>query len=90
MAVTFYLGVIALVVVGALPWPALAALGGLPTLIWMLRRFHEPKPAQAPPDNPVWPLWWAPIAFIHTRRTGGLLILGLLAWAIYRAAVSSP
>ena len=85
MAIAFYVGVVALVVATALPWPALLALGGLPTLVWMVRRFAEPKPADPPPDNPVWPLWWAPIAFIHTRRAGGLLILGLLAWAIYLA-----
>jgi 1,4-dihydroxy-2-naphthoate polyprenyltransferase len=85
MAVAFYVGVVALVVVGALPWLSLLALGGLPTLVWMIRRFNQPKPTEAPPDNPVWPLWWAPIAFIHTRRAGGLLILGLLLWAIWTA-----
>jgi 1,4-dihydroxy-2-naphthoate octaprenyltransferase len=85
MMVAFYLGVVVLVVTGALPWPALLALGGLPTLVWVWRRYAEPRPVEPPPDNPVWPLWWAPLAFIHTRRAGGLLILGLLGWAIYRA-----
>ena len=50
-----------------------------------MRLFSQPKPTEAPPDNPVWPLWWAPIAFLHTRRAGGLLILGLLGWAIWLA-----
>jgi 1,4-dihydroxy-2-naphthoate polyprenyltransferase len=85
MMVAFYVGVVALVAVGALPWPALLALGGLPTLVWVWRRYAEPRPAEAPPDNPVWPLWWAPLAFIHTRRAGGLLILGLLGWAVREA-----
>ena len=85
MMVAFYAGVVVLVVTGALPWPALIALGGLPTLAWVWRRYAEPKPVEPPPDNPVWPLWWAPIAFIHARRAGGLLIVGLLAWAVYDA-----
>jgi 1,4-dihydroxy-2-naphthoate octaprenyltransferase len=87
MMVAYYVGVVVLVVTRALPWPALLTLGGLPTLVSVLKRFAQPKPTEAPPDNPVWPLWWAPLAFVHTRRAGGLLILGLLAWAIW-AAVS--
>jgi 1,4-dihydroxy-2-naphthoate octaprenyltransferase len=85
MMVAFYLGVVVLVVTGALPWPALLALGGLPTLVWVWRRYAEPRPVEPPPDNPVWPLWWAPLAFIHTRRAGGLLILGLFGWAVWTA-----
>lgn len=42
-------------------------------------------PPSPPPDNPVWPLWWAPLAFVHTRRAGGLLILGLLSRAVWAA-----
>jgi 1,4-dihydroxy-2-naphthoate octaprenyltransferase len=83
MMIAYYVGVVALVATRALPWPALLTFGGLPRLVTVLRRFGEPKPAEAPPDNPVWPLWWAPLAFIHTRRSGGLLILGLLAWAVW-------
>lgn len=85
MMVAFYVGVVALVVVGALPWPSLLALGGLPTLVWVARRYASPRPTEPPPDNPVWPLWWAPLAFIHTRRAGGLLILGLAGWAVWTA-----
>jgi len=44
----------------------------------------EPQ-ASASADNPVWPLWYAPLAFLHTRRAGGLLITGLLGWAIWLA-----
>jgi 1,4-dihydroxy-2-naphthoate polyprenyltransferase len=85
MMVAFYAGVVVLVLTGALPWPALLALGGLPTLVWVWRRYTQPKPTEPPPDNPVWPLWWAPLAFIHTRRAGGLLILGLFGWAVWAA-----
>jgi len=87
MMLLYYVGVVALVAAGALPWPALLTLGGVPTLVWVWRRFREPKPAVPPPDNPVWPLWWAPLAFIHTRRAGGLLILGLAAWCVWLAFV---
>jgi 1,4-dihydroxy-2-naphthoate octaprenyltransferase len=85
MMVVYYLGVIALVVTEALPWPALLTLLAVPLLVRTLAAFRAPKPTEAPPDNPVWPLWYAPLAFLHTRRAGGLLILGLLGWAIYRA-----
>jgi len=85
MMVAYYVGVVVLVVTRALPWPALLTLGGLPTLVSVLKRFASAKPTEAPPNNPVWPLWWAPLAFVHTRRAGGLLILGLLAWAIWTA-----
>jgi 1,4-dihydroxy-2-naphthoate octaprenyltransferase len=85
MIVAFYVGVVALVAVRALPWPALLIALALPRAVSAIRSFNAPKPTEAPPDNPVWPLWWAPIAFLHTRRAGGLLILGLLAWAIWLA-----
>ena len=42
----------------------------------------EPKPTESPMPNPVWPLWFAPHAFLLTRRAGGLLILGMIAGAI--------
>lgn len=85
MIVGYYVGVLALVLVGALPWPALLTFLALPRAVKALRLFSQPKPTEAPPDNPVWPLWWAPIAFLHTRRAGGLLILGLFGWAIWVA-----
>jgi 1,4-dihydroxy-2-naphthoate octaprenyltransferase len=85
MMVAFYIGLVALVVTGNLPWPALLALLAVPRAVTAIRAFNQPKPTEAPPDNPVWPLWWAPIAFLHTRRAGGLLILGLLGWAIWTA-----
>ena len=85
MIIAYYLGVITLVLVRALPWPALLTLLAVPRAVTAVRAFSQPKPTEAPPDNPVWPLWWAPIAFLHTRRAGGLLILGLLGWAIWVA-----
>ena len=42
----------------------------------------EPKPAEPPKGFPIWPLWYAAIAFLHTRRAGALLVLGLLVAAV--------
>jgi len=85
MIVAFYVGVVALVATRALPWPALLVVLAVPRAVGAIRAFSRPKPTEAPPDNPVWPLWWAPIAFLHTRRAGGLLIIGLTAYAIWLA-----
>lgn len=85
MIVAYYVGVVVLVAVRALPWPALLTLLALPMAIKALTAFNGPAPAEPPADYPVWPLWWAPIAFLHTRRAGGLLLAGLLGWAIWVA-----
>ncbi|MDI1463642.1 prenyltransferase [Catellatospora sp. KI3] len=86
MMVGFYAGVVVLVAVRALPWTALLVLLAVPMLVKVVGAFNRPVPAEPPAGNPVWPLWWAPIAFLHTRRAGGLLLLGLLAWAVYVGA----
>jgi 1,4-dihydroxy-2-naphthoate octaprenyltransferase len=85
MMVTYYLGIAALVAVQAIGWPALLTLGAVPLLVSSLRAYARPAPAEPPEDYPVWPLWWAPIAFVHTRRAGGLLLLGLFAWGLWTA-----
>ncbi len=85
MMVAYYVGIVALVAVQAVGWPALLTLGALPLLVRSLREYAKPTPSEPPPDYPVWPLWWAPIAFVHTRRAGGLLLLGLFAWALWTA-----
>ena len=81
--VAYYVGVVALVVVTGAAVAGAADALAVPRAVTALRAFGQPKPTEAPPDNPVWPLWWAPLAFLHTRRAGGLLILGLLGWAIW-------
>src|SRR4029079_8521161 len=51
-----------------------------PALLWVLGISRGPKPA-APPDwYPArgWPLWFVGFAFLHVRRAGGLLTLGLI------------
>jgi len=86
MMVAYYVDVVVLVVVRALDWPALLTLAGLPTLGYVWRAYSRARPLERPPDNPVWPLWWAPLSFIHSRRAGGLLLLGMLATVIWHVA----
>ena len=54
----------------------------LPTLVKALRGFSRPKPKVPPEGWVIWPLWFAGIAFLHTRRAGALLVLGLLIAAL--------
>jgi 1,4-dihydroxy-2-naphthoate octaprenyltransferase len=82
MMASFYVMVVACVVAGALPWPALAALGALPALRKVWQAFDNPRPEKPPRNFPVWPLWFAAIAFLHTRRAGALLVLGLMVAAV--------
>jgi 1,4-dihydroxy-2-naphthoate octaprenyltransferase len=78
----FYAIVAIDVALGALPWPALVAFAALPTAIQAWRTIGQPKPASPPKDFPIWPLWFAAFAFLHTRRAGALLVLGLLVAAL--------
>ena len=82
LLVMFYLGLSFAVGVGALPWPALLALGALPTAGRPWQALGRPKPKEPPPRFPVWPLWFAPLAFLHTRRAGALFVLGLAIAAV--------
>jgi len=83
MMVAYYVGIVVLVALQAIGWPALLTLLAVPLLARSLRAYAEPVPDQPPADYPVWPLWWAPIAFVHTRRAGALLLLGLFGWALW-------
>ena len=81
MMAAFYAVVALCVGVGALPWPALLSFLALPKLVPVWRAFSRPKPPSPPEGFPVWPLWFAAAAFVHTRRAGSLLVLGLVAAA---------
>jgi 1,4-dihydroxy-2-naphthoate octaprenyltransferase len=83
LMVGFYVTVAVCVAVGALPWPALAAFGGLPLLWRAIKALRRPKPAAPPRGFPVWPLWFAAFAFTHTRRAGALLVAGLAVAAVF-------
>ena len=82
MMAGFYVAVAAGVAIGALPWPVVVVALGLPTLVKAWGPLSAPKPDAPPKDFPIWPLWYAAIAFLHTRRAGLLLVLGLLVAAV--------
>ena len=54
----------------------------------VMRVFRTPKPAQAPPGYPLWPLWYVAWAMSVNRLAGGLFVLGLLLDAIYPVHLS--
>jgi 1,4-dihydroxy-2-naphthoate octaprenyltransferase len=83
MMVGFYLLVVVAVAVGAMPWPALAALLGLPRLVRCWSYLSKPPPAEPPEGFPVWPLWYAAVAWVHTRLAGALLVAGLAVAAAF-------
>jgi 1,4-dihydroxy-2-naphthoate octaprenyltransferase len=83
LMVAFYAVVVVDVVVGALPWPALAAFGGLPLLWRALKALRRPRPSEPPRGFPIWPLWFVAFAFTHTRRAGALLVAGLAVAAVF-------
>jgi 1,4-dihydroxy-2-naphthoate octaprenyltransferase len=78
LMIAFYPIVLGAVVVGWIgPWVALVVLA-LPRLVQVLKVFGQPRPDVEPHSYVGWPLWFVGQAFIHTRRAGALLILGLL------------
>ena len=85
MMVGFYLLVAAAVAVGAMPWPALLVAAALPRLMKLWPYFLRPPPDEPPPGFPVWPLWYAALAWVHVRQAGALLVLGLTIGAVLHA-----
>lgn len=79
MVAAFYATVVLCVAVGAMPWPAVVVLAGMPVARKVWRALDQPRPEQPPKNFPVWPLWFAAVCFLHTRRAGLLLLLGLAA-----------
>jgi hypothetical protein len=73
--------VIVSLIAGAATFVALVLLG-VPRLLEVLRTFSKPRPEVPPHSYVGWPLWFVGAAFIHTRRAGGLLVLGLLLNAL--------
>jgi hypothetical protein len=59
------------------PWVLLVVLA-IPRLVQVLRQFSAPRPETPPHSYVGWPLWFVGGAFVHTRRAGATLILGLL------------
>jgi 1,4-dihydroxy-2-naphthoate octaprenyltransferase len=84
----FYLCLAVDVAIGALPWLALAAIGGLPLLARALRALRRPRPDSPPQGFPIWPLWFVAFVFTYTRRAGALLVAGLALAAIFNVEPS--
>ena len=78
LMITFYPIVIGSALVGLIgPWVLLVVLA-IPRLVQVLRQFSAPRPETPPHSYVGWPLWFVGGAFVHTRRAGATLILGLL------------
>lgn len=78
LMVAFYPIVIGAALAGWIgPWVALVVLG-IPRLLTTLRTYSSPRPETPPHSYVGWPLWFVGASFVHTRRAGGLLVLGLL------------
>ncbi|GIU88698.1 MAG: hypothetical protein KatS3mg009_3213 [Acidimicrobiia bacterium] len=82
MFALFYVSIVALVAARVLPVASLLVAGSLPVAARAWRAFGAPKPDESPVPNPVWPLWFAPHAFLFTRRAGALFVVGLAAGAV--------
>ena len=82
MMVSFYPLVALLVATRTFPVAALVVVLALPKLVSVWGPMSRPKPDEPPAGFPIWPLWYAAFAFIHTRRAGGLLVLGLAIGAL--------
>lgn len=83
LMVAYFVLVFCLVMVGTFGVWTLLTFLALPRLWKVLKVLNRPKPAQAPPNYPIWPLWYVAWAMSVNRVAGGLLVLGLLLDAIY-------
>lgn len=73
----------ALILTGVYPvWTAVVLLA-LPRLWQVLGIYNRPPPTEAPPNYPIWPLWYVAAAFFFNRRAGELMVLGLIVGAIF-------
>ncbi len=77
----FYPLVGAVVAIGTMPVLSLVCLVGVVRLVRVWPAFSKPKPASPPEGFPIWPLWFAALAFVHTRVAGAFLVAGLLIGA---------
>src|SRR3954453_12974380 len=62
MFVAFYLGIAALVIARILPVASLLVVLSFPVLRRTFEAYNQPKPAESPMPNPVWPLWFAALS----------------------------
>jgi len=82
LMIAFYPIVVGAALIGWIGPFVLLAVLGIPRLLEVLGQFSKPRPESPPHSYVGWPLWFVGGAFIHTRRAGALLIVGLLLNAI--------
>jgi 1,4-dihydroxy-2-naphthoate octaprenyltransferase len=82
-----YVLALALWINGILLWPILLVLANLPLAWRVMGVFRNAKPELMPAGFPeeVWPLWYAPFAFDHTRKFSAWFLLALLLEIYLRA-----
>jgi 1,4-dihydroxy-2-naphthoate polyprenyltransferase len=83
LMVAYFVLVVCLVLTGTLGIWTLLTFLAVPRLWKVLKVFNRPKPTSAPPNYPIWPLWYVAWAMSVNRQAGGLFVLGLLLDAIY-------
>ena len=83
----YYITIVTLVLTGTLGvWVLLVGLA-IPRLIRVLKIYREPKPAAAPENYPVWPLWFVSAAFYHNKLAGGMFVLGLILNLVFPISI---
>jgi len=82
LMIAFYPIVIGSALVGWIGPFVMLVVFGIPLLLMVLGQFSSPRPETPPHSYVGWPLWFVGGAFRHTRRAGGLLILGLFLNAV--------
>lgn len=90
LMVGFYPVVAGLVALGVLPVWTLAVLFTIPRLRAVLLVYSRPKPATAPPNYPIWPLWYVAWSFVLNRPVGALFVAGLLVGAVFPVHLPRP
>jgi 1,4-dihydroxy-2-naphthoate octaprenyltransferase len=85
LLVSFFVFVVCLVLTGTLSVWTLLVLLAAPRLWDVLKVLSRPRPEAAPPNYPLWPLWYVAWCFLVTRRAGALFVLGLILEAIFPA-----
>jgi hypothetical protein len=68
MFVAFYVSIFALVIARVLPVASVLVVLSWPVLRRTFDAYSRPKPDVSPIPNPVWPLWFAAMSFLVTRR----------------------
>jgi len=82
MFIAFYVSIAALVIARVLPVASVLVALSWPVFRRTFDAYSRPKPDVSPIPNPVWPLWFAAMSFLVTRRAGGLFVIGLVIGAI--------